>query len=66
MTDPLVNVEGPQPGDRVQVEARALVLETNVDRDGTPCALVQFDTDAVVGIWLPMDALVLLDSRTTP
>jgi hypothetical protein len=66
MTDPLVNVEGPQPGDRVQVEARGRVLETNVDRDGTPCALVQFDSDAIVGIWLPMAALVLLDPRATP
>lgn len=66
MTDPQVNVEGPQPGDRVQVEARGKVLSA-FDRNGVTWAGVEVQADGRrARVWLPVDMLVLLAPRAMP
>jgi hypothetical protein len=68
MTHPQVNVEGPQPGDRVQVEARGRVLAVET-RGGEPWVDVMLTTEDGATVFtarLPAEMLVLLDPRTTP
>jgi hypothetical protein len=59
MTDS--NVNGPQVGDRVQVELFGRVTEL-VERDGMAGALVELGTGEATQprIWIPAEALVVL------
>jgi hypothetical protein len=61
MTSPQVNVEGPQSGDRVQVEARGQVVDTHPLLG----VLVQLDDGPSQPMWLPPELVVLLDPRAT-
>jgi hypothetical protein len=67
VTNPQVNVEGPQPGDRVQVEARGRVLALDT-RGGELWADVMLTTEDGATVFtakLPVEMLVLLDPRRT-
>jgi hypothetical protein len=66
MTHPQVNVEGLQPGDRVQVEARGHVMATRDSGSNREVLVHLRDGDFRADVWLPVGMLVLLDGRATP